>query len=245
MKPDPDLLCREQQAFLSAAASQAGGGSGPEWPCPMISFEGLPGAGKTTQVRRLLHAFAEQGMPVREVALPVQTGTAAFRRLLYKDPAAFEQAAALAPWLNPFLVVADILVALDSLRAEPPAMALMSRGLVSTLAYAYPTFRDSFGPDEAAWAELFRACAGFPRPSAVIVLDILPAVAARRIALRAAPGRRPKDADDRLARDYALWMEVCRRVEDQGVPVHRIDATAPMDEVTQRCREIVSGYLRP
>ena len=161
------------------AAPPGDEGAGPprdsEWPGFFITFEGVDGAGKSTQVAALAAALRSDGHDVLTVREPGETVLGELIRGLLLRPAP----APLDPWAEALLFVA----ARAQLLAETVLPALM-RGTVviadrfvdSTLAYQ----GGGRGLDRRALLALHRAACGDVWPDLTVLLDLPPGAADRR-----------------------------------------------------------------
>lgn len=161
------------------AAAPGEEGNGPsrdsEWPGFFITFEGVDGAGKSTQVTALAGALRSDGHDVLTVREPGETVLGELIRGLLLRPAA----APLDPWAEALLFVA----ARAQLLAETVLPALM-RGTVviadrfvdSTLAYQ----GGGRGLDRRSLLALHRAACGNVWPDLTVLLDLPPGAADRR-----------------------------------------------------------------
>ncbi len=146
-----------------------------EWAGFFISFEGVDGAGKSTQVAALAAALRSDGHEVLTVREPGETAVGEVIRGLLLRPAA----APLDPWAEALLFVA----ARAQLLAETVLPALM-RGVVviadryvdSTLAYQ----GGGRGLDPRSLRALHRAACGDVWPDLTLLLDLPPGAADRR-----------------------------------------------------------------
>jgi dTMP kinase len=146
-----------------------------EWPGFLISFEGVDGAGKSTQVTALAAALRGDGHDVLTVREPGETVLGELIRGLLLRPAATP----LDPWAEALLFVA----ARAQLLAETVLPALM-RGTVviadrfvdSTLAYQ----GGGRGLDRRSLLALHRAACGDVWPDLTVLLDLPPGAADRR-----------------------------------------------------------------
>src|SRR5580704_6854791 len=153
------------------------GGAPPrgEWAGFFISFEGVDGAGKSTQVAALAAALRSDGHEVLTVREPGETAVGELIRSLLLRPAP----APLDPWAEALLFVS----ARAQLLAETVLPALMRGGVViadryvdSTLAYQ----GGGRGLDRRSLRALHRAACGDVWPDLTLLLDLPPPAAERR-----------------------------------------------------------------
>jgi dTMP kinase len=162
---------------VAAAPGDEGGGPRreSEWPGFFISFEGVDGAGKSTQVTALAGALRSDGHDVLTVREPGETVLGELIRGLLLRPAA----APLDPWAEALLFVG----ARAQLLAETVLPALMRGAVViadrfvdSTLAYQ----GGGRGLDRRSLLALHRFACGDVWPDLTVLLDLPPRAADRR-----------------------------------------------------------------
>ena len=196
----------------------------------LITFEGVEGSGKSTQIRRLERWLQRKGYRSETTSEPDGTGLGLdVRRLFELEPrpltevflfmAARHQHVAekLRPWLRAGRIV------------------LCDRYADATVAYqGYGR-----GIEPQLIRELNLQATGGVLPDLTLLFDLEPAIGVRRIATRRL---------DRFEREKLAFHRRVRRgyleiMRAEPKRVRRIDASAPPDDVEQRVREIVQEFL--
>jgi dTMP kinase len=200
-----------------------------------VQLDGPDGCGKSSQAQALV-AFAQQrGHSVVHVREPGSTPVGeALRRLL------------LAPATGELRAITEALL-FSAARAElvhqqiAPALAsgrvvIAERGYLSTLVYQALATRPGL---DVAWVlELTRRVHGEHLPDAVFVLDVGPAVAARRRAARVSDRieARPADYQDRVRAGFLRAAQLEPRA-------HVVDGERPFDAVHAELRALLARLL--
>jgi len=197
-----------------------------------VSFEGLDGSGKTTQIERLagrLHALG------REVAVAVEPGGTAIgdqiRRVLLD--AANRELTPAAELLLYFASRAQNVAEVIRPALERGAFVLADRFTDSTLAYqGYGR-----GLGEAAVRELHRIACGELQPDLTLLLDVDPEIGLARARGRGGPNRMDEQAAGFYRRVREGYLEMAAR-EPQRFRV--IDAHASLEAVARAVWEAVA-----
>lgn len=155
----------------------------------LITFEGLPGAGKSTQARMLARCLDASGHPVTVLpdlaTLDTNPITATLVDLLRTSGDPFLRTGdAITDTLITAAIRTDLVATvLDPALAENPgAVVIEDRGIHTMASYAIAALlRQHRAPTEVAldWLNALTALAG-PRPTRALWLRVPPAVAARR-----------------------------------------------------------------
>jgi dTMP kinase len=209
----------------------------------LITFEGVEGAGKTTQLERAAAYLSEKGVGVATAREP--GGTAVGEQV--REILLSRENAAMTPLAELYLYLA----ARAQLVAEvvAPALAagtfvLLDRYVHSTLAYqGYGLGVDLGGasPEEnlAKLRELCRATVGDAWPDLVIVLDVEPEVGFARLAGETPDRIESRDVEfHRRVRDGFLALAA---EEPERVVV--VDASPPEEEVFAAARAALASVL--
>lgn len=179
----------------------------------LITFEGLPGAGKSTQARLLTRCLRASGHPV--ITLPDLA-------TLNTDPVAATLVELLCSGGDPFLRTGDaitdtlitaairadlVATVLDpALAATTGAVVIEDRGIHTMASYAIASLlREHRAPADVAldWLDALTTLAG-PRPAHALWLRVPPDLAARRADERS-PGTRPALTGEQRA--YLTWVD--------------------------------------
>lgn len=198
-----------------------------------ITFEGIDGAGKSTQIRRLIERLRSSGREVVESVEPGGSPISVKIRQILLDPENRD----LSPVTELLLYFAARAQNID--QVIRPALArgaivVSDRFTDSTLAYQ--------GAARGLGEELVRqlheiACRGI-NPNLTLYLDIDLATSASR--MQASPDRLEQEPDDfrRIVRDTYLKLAT---IEPDRV--RRIDGSHSPDEVTAQIWNIVESYV--
>lgn len=191
-----------------------------------LVFEGIDGAGKTTQMKLLAEFLENRGLPVLCTREPGGTRIGARLRELLLDPACHD----ISPRTEAFLYAADR--AQHVMEKIVPALergvtVLCDRFVYSTLAYQ----GWGRGMDMALLRQLNDLATGGLVPDAVVLLDLAVAESRRRVLGQRSPDRLESEKQaffQRVREGYleqaAIWPNVFRVIQaDQPVhDVHRL-----------------------
>lgn len=188
----------------------------------LIAVEGIDGAGKTTQAKRLVRWLRENGFEARYTREP--TGGAVGRILK-----AMAHARSVNPYLEALLFAADRLQHLER-TIEP----LLSRGYVvvsdrylhSSLAYQSAT------TGEPEWVRRINEFAR--KPDLALLLDVEPEAGLRRLRRRRSRFENP----ELLSRIRENYLDMARRGE-----LAVVDAGRGVGEVFEDVKRVVARFL--
>ncbi len=193
---------------------------------PFVSFEGVDGSGKTTQVARLHSALAAQGHDVVQTKEPDGGHIGGLVRAILVDPA---RVARLSPTEELLLISAaryDHVRSVISPALMRGAWVISDRFYDSTFAFqAFET-----GVDAELFAVVTRAVVGDLAPDLTIILDADDAVSRSR---RAARPEAASEVDPSEAlRDFArIRRGLMKLVHDEPQRCRLVDASQPPDAV--------------
>jgi dTMP kinase len=205
-----------------------------------ITFEGMDGSGKTTQLRRLAERLRRMGHTVVETAEPGGTAIGRKIRQILLDAGNHE----LSPTAELLLYFAS-----RAQNVEETILPALARGEIvladrftdSTLAYQ--------GCARGLGAELVRtldriACRGL-RPDLTLLLDIGPEISLARARIRnvaetSAETRMDEQSEEFHRKVYEAYQALAAREPDR---VHRIPAASCADEVERAVWEVVRHYV--
>lgn len=207
-------------------------------PIPLICFEGLPGAGKSTQITRIQAACEERYGKGALIDPPSDSPIGLFLKSLYAEPQNWQRIRMANPWLNPIMLAADLRMAVRAAMADGARYALVDRGIISTIFYNL----DAYSQDEnAAWAAMTPHLSAFYRPTVTLFLDLPVEEAHRRVVARRRGVLRAMDQLDQMRADRALLLRCQARLAH--VPFCRIDAARPVPEVTGMIMNRISDFM--
>ena len=190
---------------------------------PFFSFEGLPGAGKTTQIKLVSSELTKIYGKCAYIDLPTKSGIGQILKC---------------PWFNPLMITLDLHLALKNAALSGAKFALMSRGILSTFYYNL----DAYGNSEMQnWKLLENHLRGFYKPTAIIYMDLPIEEAHKRVVIRNRGPLRKMDSVDQMHKDQYKLNEFLHRLNT--IPTHFIDAVGSQVEVTNRIVNILQGYL--
>lgn len=194
-------------------------------------FEGAEGAGKTTQVARVVRALGAHGLACEQYREPGGTPLGDEVRSLLLDPANV-----VAPGAEALLFMAARaqLVARVRARLDAGATVVLDRFFLST--YAYQIVGRGLPADEVRAAN--RLATGQLVPDLTVLLVADPAVARARMVARGDLDRMEReDANfhERVGRAFLAALDPAwQRAHPEVGPVARVDADGPPDEVARR-----------
>lgn len=208
-------------------------------PIPLFSFEGLPGAGKTTQIELVSEALQNIYGFVHFIDLPTSSAIGKILKSLYNDKAKWEEIRKSSPWLNPLLISADLRQALCHAKRSGAQCALMSRGIVSTYYYNLDAYT-GLTFDER-WANMSPHMTAFYKPTAIVFLDIDEYEAHKRVKIRNRGPLRNMDQIEQMQKDKFFLQHCLEKISD--VPVHYINAKQDISKVTDEIIQVITKYL--
>lgn len=207
-------------------------------PIPIFSFEGLPGAGKTTQIKLVSEALTEKYGKSYYIDLPTKSPIGKIMKSLYSEEQHWNDVRELTPWLNPIMISTDLRLAISTAVNEGALYAFMSRGVLSTYYYNL----DAYDSDEdIAWDMMKNHMKAFYMPAAIVFMDIPEEVAYERVIKRNRGPLRRMDEVEVMKKDKIRLLNYLGKISD--VPVYFIDATGTEEEVTKKIVEKLEGHL--
>lgn len=209
---------------------------------PIFSFEGLPGAGKTTQIKKASHDLENKYGKSYYIDLPTSSSIGLVLKAIYSDQKLWNKIRVEAPWINPLLLSIDLQLALQKAKEENAKYVLMSRGILSTYYYNYDAYMEIYKDFDLAWKELTKVLQGFARPTAIIFFELSVEEANKRVVKRSRGPLREMDKVENMTRDRILFEKYIGRIK-QEVPIHYIDASSDRDLVTNKIDDIILKYL--
>lgn len=205
---------------------------------PVFSFEGLPGAGKTTQIKLVAKALSEKYGKTHYIDLPSDSSIGFILKALYADPAKWQQISKTCPWFNPVMISADLRTAIRKARTDGAICALMSRGIISTYYYNIDAYQAQMAD---SWEKLEKHLRGFIRPTAIVFLDIPESVAHERVLKRNRGPLRKMDNKQQMEHDIIKLKGYLNKIKE--TPVHFVNADGDKGEITGRIMNIITTYL--
>lgn len=199
----------------------------------LITFEGIDGSGKSTQIARLEAFLKERGISVVLTREPGGTELGEkIRSLLLNDEMGVETEMLLFFAARTEHMTRVILPAL-----EKGIWVLSDRFTDAT--YAYQVGGKAFSAERCEALE--RWTLGEFKPDCTLLFDIPPEVAAERMGLRAGAS----DRFERESRDFFRRVREAYLAREQKDPARflTLDATKTADELTAQIREVFSEWL--
>lgn len=179
----------------------------------LITFEGLPGAGKSTQSRMLARCLEANGHHVTVLpdlaTLDTEPISAALVDLLrIGDDPFLRTGDAITDTMNTAAIRADLVATVldPALAANPAGVVIEDRGIHTMASYAIAALlRQHRAPADVAldWLDALTALAG-PRPTRALWLRVPPEVAAHRADQRSGD-RRPAFTGEQRA--HLVWVD--------------------------------------
>jgi dTMP kinase len=205
-----------------------------------ITFEGMDGSGKTTQMHRLAARLRAQGRTVLETAEPGGTPIGQKIRRILLDSANQE----LSPAAELLLYFASRAQNVDEWirpALERGEVVLADRFTDSSLVYQG---RGRGLGEEAVMALDRIACRGL-QPALTILVEIDPETSLARARARnaAEPHCETRMDDQSLEFHQAVYRGYRALAESQPDRVKTVDGRAPLDDLEQRVWETVSSYV--
>lgn len=206
---------------------------------PIFSFEGLPGAGKTTQIKLVSEALTEKYGKSYYIDLPTESSIGKVMKSMYSVESKWNDVRILVPWLNPIMISTDLRIAINTAIKEGAKYAFMSRGVLSTYYYNL----DAYSSNESeAWYMMQNHMKAFYMPSAIVFMDIPEKVAYERIVKRNRGPLRKMDQVEEMKKDKVRLQNYLSKLSN--IPVYYIDATGTEEEVTCKIIDKLEGYLK-
>lgn len=198
---------------------------------PLFSFEGLPGAGKTTQIERV--SLSGKLGKSKFLDIPTQSPIGFLLNYLYSDKERWLDVSAAIPWLNPLLVSVELLHGMRQAAQENYDCVLMSRGILSTYYYNMPAFNRLSKSENEIWDYLAFFLKGFIVPKAIVFLDLEPEVAFERVIKRNRNPLRPMDQIENMRKDKERLYRYLERLSP-APKLYIINADQPSEAVTEQ-----------
>ena len=201
----------------------------------LVSFGGIDGSGKTTQVARVTDWLARSGTPA--VASKTElVGTSVLFRLsehLFGDPFAYHPT--IPATLREFVVACD--VAAHVWRSVEPALdegrlVVWDRGPL-----CYRTYAAAYGADPTWISKIYDLVR---LPDITFLLDLDPVVAHRRMLTRAEKPHQSDETPDFLATVRRQYLELARQQPETVI----VDASLPLQEIDEIVRRHLLEKLR-
>lgn len=208
-------------------------------PLKLFSIEGLPGAGKTTQIKLVSEELRKDYGEVCYIDLPTQSPFGKILRVLYSDKAQWDCLRRSAPWFNLVFLSADLRAAIDCALEKKSACALMSRGILSTYYYNLDSWSDR--EEDAAWELMAKYMNSFYVPTAIFFLEVTETEAHKRVLKRNREPLREMDGLEQMRSDYSKLLRYLSRFSE--IPVHRISGMESPAVITQKILERIKIYL--
>lgn len=208
-------------------------------PIPIFSFEGLPGAGKTTQIKLVSEALTQKYGKSYYIDLPTRSPIGKILKSLYSDEHRWNEVRTQSPWLNPIMISADLRLAIKCAVEKGANYVFMSRGVLSTYYYNL----DAYNSDEnIAWHMMQEHMKAFYMPEAIIFMDIPEEDAYVRVVKRNRGPLRKMDQVEEMRNDKIKLHNYLAKMPD--IPVYYINAVGTEEEVTNRIIEKLERHLQ-
>lgn len=206
---------------------------------PIFSFEGLPGAGKTTQIKLVSEALTQRYGKSYYIDLPTKSPIGKIMKSLYLDEKRWNEVRKATPWLNPIMISTDLRIAMNRAIEEGAKFAFMSRGVLSTYYYNLDAYADD---ENIAWDLMQSHMRAFYMPTAIVFMDIPEELAFERVVRRNRGPLRKMDEVEEMRKDKVRLQNYLCKMPD--LPVYYIDATGTEEEITNRIIEKLEGHLK-
>ncbi len=209
-------------------------------PIPLFSFEGLPGAGKTTQIQLVAETLNSEGYTAHYIDLPTESVIGKILKCMYNDVTKWNEIRYEHPWLNPVLLSTDLHLAVETARNFGAKCALMSRGVLSTYYYNIDAYGDRNNMEN--WKTMENHMSSFYMPTAIFFLDINEEEARRRVLHRNRMPLRKMDTVSQMREDKKILLEYLSRLS--SIPVYFINGSLERNDVTRQVLEKIYMYMR-
>lgn len=230
---------KEFQDLYFAVSSVANNVEATKSPIPLFSFEGLPGAGKTTQIKLVSDALVSKYGKTHYVDLPTQSRFGRVLKTLYKNQENWELIRKEMPWLNPLFISIDLRESINEAAKCGAKCALMSRGIISTYYYNLDAFPD--GDFECQWDQMQKFMNVFYVPSLIIFLDISEEEANKRVKLRGRGPLRKMDQIEQMRKDKIFLQRCLARL--CYIPVIHVNGEETESEVTKQIVAAIEKFM--
>lgn len=208
---------------------------------PFVVIEGLDGAGTTTQTRRVAKVLRSKGQPVSTSCEPSDGPIGVLiRQMLSRRITVYDDEGGHRPVGRQTLALLFAADRLDHLEAEvEPALsrgevAISDRYYHSSLVYQGDSTEGGF---DYEWVDEINSRA--QSPDLTVYLEATAKLCLSRIADR--ERRDIYESREKLKRLERRYEEVMDRVEGRGERVLRLDATRPVEELTQKIVGAIEG----
>jgi dTMP kinase len=207
-------------------------------PIPIFSFEGLPGAGKTTQIKSVSQKMTHEFGKSCYIDLPTKSSIGRLLKALYLSEEQWNNIRRLNPWLNPVMLSIDLRMAVEEAVREGAKYAFMSRGIISTYYYNL----DAYGENEkTTWPVMENHMSAFYKPTAIVFIDVPEELAFERVVKRNRGPLRKMDQIDQMRQDKGRFEKYLERLPT--IPVHHIDGQGKVEDITNRIVEELKRYF--
>ena len=210
---------------------------------PIFSFEGLPGAGKSTQIIEVVNSLSESNRwNAYYVDLPSSSSIGLMLRSLYMNKDGWTEVCNKYPWLNVLFISIDLILNIQKAKENNADFIIMSRGIISTYYYNLTNFLNYYNNEDMAWSKLNELMTIFPIPKSIFIIDVPPEVAYQRVVKRARGELRPMDHIENMRLDKVMLNTIIERLSLSSI-VHVIDGDDEKHIVTKRLISLISGIM--
>lgn len=102
-------------------------------PIPIFSFEGLPGVGKTTQIKKVSKYLSEKVGKVHYIDLPTSSPIGSILKSLYSDEKKWNEIRIKNPWLNPVMLSTDLIISINNAVENGAKCSYVKRNFIHIL----------------------------------------------------------------------------------------------------------------
>ena len=202
---------------------------------PIVSFEGLPGSGKSTQINQLKSQLKQNKIKTAYFELPTNSTFGDYLHFSYSNVQYYQKLRRLEPEMNLIFLLFDLYYGLKEIIRKKPDIILMSRGLLSTYYYNYDLFYSKTQSHHKSLINAFRKLSTilkyFYKPNKIYFLAIDPQIAYERIKNRNKNQFRKMDQLNHLKKDKVILETLIFFLKD-SVNIQTLRGELPLKKTT-------------
>lgn len=208
----------------------------------IISFEGLAGCGKSTQIDLVKNALDKKNIKVYTMELPGENGVSILLSSLYKNKKEWNELIKINPWTNTFFIAVDFKLMLEKIAEDGYEYVLMSRGLFSSIYYTIYNYKIAGASEDEAIENAINLCKIIKNPEVIIYLDIEIDEALKRIEIRNRLPKRESDTKECLEESLQIYNKLFE-IYNEKFDIYKINAIDDRDRITDNILKIIERYI--